>query len=124
MKRVLIAYDASAQAESALEELSRTGLSSEVQALVMSVADVWLPKNADLGAEQWPEIELATIRHARERAEQAVVSANAMATRAGDQLAQFHPKWSVDRFACGDSPAWAILTKAAEWRANLVLTPD
>jgi len=41
--RILIAYDGSSCARSALEDLSRAGLPQEVDALVVSVSEVWLP---------------------------------------------------------------------------------
>lgn len=121
MKRVLIAYDGSPQAETALDELSRTGLSPELEVLVMSVADVWLPQNQGNNPEAFPETASVPVRRARDEAKQAVASAQALAERAAAQLAHLHPKWCVSGYACGDSPAWALITKAAEWRANLVV---
>jgi hypothetical protein len=41
--KVLIAYDGSESAHTAIDGLRRTGLPSEADALVVSVAEVWLP---------------------------------------------------------------------------------
>lgn len=41
--RILIGYDGSDCAEAALDDLQRAGLPSKTEALVLSVAEVWLP---------------------------------------------------------------------------------
>ena len=46
MKKILIAYDGSASADAALEDLRRAGLPDELDATVLSVAEVWLPSDA------------------------------------------------------------------------------
>jgi hypothetical protein len=41
--RLLIAYDGSESADSALDDLTHAGLPADGEALVMTVAEVWLP---------------------------------------------------------------------------------
>ena len=41
--KILIGYDGSDCAESALDDLQRAGLPPEARALILSVAEVWLP---------------------------------------------------------------------------------
>ena len=41
--KVLVAYDGSKCAEAALDDLTHAGLPEKGEALVMSVAEVWLP---------------------------------------------------------------------------------
>ena len=41
--KVLIAYDGSESADTAIDGLRRAGLPTEADALVASVAEVWLP---------------------------------------------------------------------------------
>ncbi len=121
MKRVLVGFDGSPQAEHALEELSRSGLGAEVEVSVMSVADVWLPANSTGPNDSFPATGSATVRHAVDKAQDAVRQMLARAERAAESLARVHPKWRVTPYACGDSPSWAIIGKAAEWRADLVV---
>lgn len=121
MKRVLVGFDGSPQAEHALEELSRSGLGAEVEVTVMSVADVWLPANPTGSNDPFPDTGSATVRHAVNQAQDAVRQMLARAERAAESLARLHPKWKVSPHACGDSPSWAIIAKAAEWRADLVV---
>jgi len=41
--KILIGYDGSDCAEAALDDLTRAGLPSRAEAIVLSVAEVWLP---------------------------------------------------------------------------------
>ena len=121
VNKLLIGYDGSPCAEAALEELSRVGLPPELEALVLSVAEVWLPANPDPAPSEFPPAPSVAARLAREQALQAVASSHSLATRAAEQLRVFHPKWRIAAEAAADSPGWALVRKAAEWRADLVL---
>ncbi len=120
MKRLLIAYDGSPCAEAVLEDMAKAGLPAEMEASVISVADVWLPSNADQPGPAFPASTPESVRKARDQALAALKSAQALADRAVDRLKVLHPKWSVESFACADSPAWGVLTKTIEWKASLV----
>ena len=121
MKRILIAYDGSPCAEAAVEDLSRAGLPEEIAACVLSVADVWLPSNPDGPQPEFPAAASAAVRKARESAVAAVNNASALAARAADRLKTVFPKWKIESAACADSPGWGILTRAANWKADLVM---
>lgn len=54
LSKILIAYDGSACADAALNDLKRAGLPAALEALVLTVADVILPPPAD----EVPEEEL------------------------------------------------------------------
>src|SRR5262245_2907735 len=109
MKRLLIAYDGSPCAEAALEDLAQAGLGDELEAVVVSVADVWLPVNAPGQEAQLPAPYAEAVRKAREQARQAVRSAEASAEAAAAKVRGFFSKWRVTAHACADSPAWGIL---------------
>ncbi len=120
MKKILIAYDGSPCAESVLDDLLKAGLPDEMEATIISVADVWLPSNPEGAAPPFPESPPEAVRKARAQALAAVEDARALAKRASDRLRILFPKWKVEPFACADSPAWGVLNKAAEWKADLV----
>lgn len=42
--RLLIAYDVSTSADTALDDLLRAGLSAETDAIVISIADIFVPR--------------------------------------------------------------------------------
>ena len=121
--RILIAYDGSSGADAALFDLQWAGLPTEAEALVISVADVWpFPSANDIpqgsGANKPGVIGL---NKARLRAEQAMEAARGMATRAVEVIKANFPLWKVDAEAYGDSPAWAVIRRAEEWSANLIV---
>ncbi|MCI0488225.1 MAG: universal stress protein [Blastocatellia bacterium] len=121
--RMLIAYDGSQCADAALDDLTRAGLPREAEALVLSVADVWLwstagdepvlPATARIYARSWNE--------EREEAIQAVEEARAMAERASERIKSMFPEWEVHAEASGDSPAWGVIKEADRWKADLVV---
>ena len=119
--KLLIAYDGSSWADAALDDLSRAGLPMDAEVLVLSVADVLLPPDTGAPEEPAPEWVVAAIERARARSAQAVKEARALALR---RVSAFKPSisdWEVSAEACGDSPAWAVVDKAREWKADLVL---
>jgi nucleotide-binding universal stress UspA family protein len=120
MKKILIAYDGSPCAESVLDDLLKAGLPDEMEAAIISVADVWLPSNPEGALPSFPESLPEAVRKARAQALTAVEDARALASRASDRLKILFPKWKVELFACADSPAWGVLNKATEWKADLV----
>ena len=120
MKKLLIAYDGSPCAEAAIEDLAKAGLPPEMEAAVLSVADVWLPSNPDGPQPDFPAANSEAVRKAREQAVDVLESARAMSARAADRLKTLHPKWKVESFACADSPAWGVLNQATQWKADLV----
>jgi nucleotide-binding universal stress UspA family protein len=84
------------------------------------VADVWLPSNPEGTLPSFPEPLPEAVCNARAQALAAVEDARALASRGSDRLKLLFPKWKVEPFACADSPAWGILNKAVEWKADLV----
>ena len=78
--RILIAYDGSECAEIALADLKGAGLSPETEALVMCVAEVFVPLPVDNeGEETVPKYVPDVVRRAHERAQQKLEEAKALA---------------------------------------------
>jgi nucleotide-binding universal stress UspA family protein len=63
----------------------------------------------------------AGVRRAQERAKQKVNEADSMARGASEKIAQSFPKWKVGHEALADSPAWAIIRTADDWKPDLVV---
>lgn len=120
MKRLLIAYDGSPCAEAAMEDLPKAGLPAEMQVAVLTIADVWLPSNPGSSEPSFPDAMSEAARKSRAQALAAVESARSQAARACERLKILFPKWQVESLACADSPAWGVLSKATEWKADLV----
>lgn len=119
--KVLIAYDGSSYANAAIADLRHAGLPVKVEAVVLTVADVWLPPANATGDERSPETEPLLIAKARSHAIDALTEMRHHAEYAGHQLQQFFPSWRVHTESVTDSPGWAIVKKAEAWPANLVV---
>ena len=121
--RILIAYDGSSGADAALFDLQRAGLPQEAEALVISVADVWTfpPASDDPSGSRAKKLDIIGLNKARLQAEQAIEVARETATRASEVIKANFPMWRVSAEAYGDSPAWALIRRAEEWGANLIV---
>jgi nucleotide-binding universal stress UspA family protein len=126
--KVLIAYDGSSCAESAIDDLARAGLPETGEAEVMAVAEVWLPPPDVIDAEAEEDsddeasayLEEITDRY-RERGEKAVAEADMFARHARLRVQNALPDWHVGATTTYGSPAWEILTKADTFRPDLIV---
>lgn len=119
--KILIGYDAAACAEAALDDLVNAGLPAECSALVVSVAEVWLPppsayeftgmaelSDKTVALEVGYEKELRKVAEAKAHAELGVAKAQ------GD-----FPKWNVSSEAAIGSPA--VLFRGEKWKPDLIV---
>lgn len=120
MKRVLIGYDGSPCAEATIDDLPNAGLPKESEVLILSVADVWLPKDGSQRPDVPPTLSDVG-RKARQHAHEALEASRLLAARGAERLRALLPDWKVASDAVADSPAWALIRKAEEWRAELVV---
>lgn len=122
--KLLVCYDGSDCSEAALDDLVRAGLPDEGQALVLTVAEVWLPPpNPDAngaGTELDAKVEAIIQKH-RERAEKAVEEAFTLANRAKQRLQNILPRWEISAEATYGSPAWEVLTNADKFKPDLIV---
>src|SRR6185369_93875 len=119
--KILLAYDGSECAETGLADLKRAGLPAEAEALVISVADVFVPPPLDESESSVPAYVPEAIRHAHENAQQTVEQSEVLAKRASEQLKSFFPGWTISYKAEADSPAWALIRKADQWKPDLIV---
>lgn len=121
-KKILIAYDGSASATGVFDDLNNAGLPANCEALVLSVADVFIPPPLEDAEEtDLPRYLSEGIKHAHEHAELKLKEADARAVDASDRIRKLFPEWQVNHLALADSPAWAILRQADSWNADLVM---
>jgi len=122
--RVLIAYDGSECAESALDDLIHAGLPHKGEALIVTVGEVWLPPPPP-SAYEIVEMAKADSPQALERKYQensdVVKTASAMAARAAARFVSNFPQWKVSHEALWGSPSWELHSKAEAWRADLIV---
>lgn len=135
VKRVLVAYDGSECAEAALDDLKKAGLREEgVEALIVSVAEVWLPPPANV-----EEVEASAVGATASgipanaaRATKANVSgqlppppalaeASRLAEQARTRLSRNFPGWIVRAESTNGSPAWEVINLSDTWRPDLAV---
>ena len=123
--KILIGYDGSDCSNAALDDLKMAGLpDEEVEALVMSVADVWLPAPPENETLSEYAKDLQThpqFFKAYERNAKAVTEAETLAKHAQSRLLRIFPAWQITAEADYGSPAWEIITKANEMKADLIV---
>lgn len=122
--KVLIGYDGSSCADAALEDLQRAGLPRTAEALLISVAEQWLPpppSSYEIPEGALPEGVLGGVIAAKRQAREGVEFANATAFHASKIVQSLFPAWTVSAQAYSGSPAREILSRAVEWGADLIV---
>jgi len=123
--KILIAYDGSDCADAALDDLQRAGLPSDVEAVVISVTEIWLPPPPPSMLEIVSEAEdvnvPADLKKVYVRNSKAMELVRAMAEKARDRLRNNFPGWEVSAKAECGSPAWEIISQADEWKPDLIV---
>ena len=124
--KILIAYDGSECAEAAMDDLRKAGLPSRgVEALVISVAEFWLPP---LPPSSYEIIEAA--REAKSPADlqreyaqgsPSVEAEQTLALRAKERLQRNFPEWKISAEATSGSPASEVIRRADEWKPELIV---
>lgn len=117
--KILIACDGSEAANIAFDGLVRAGLPTEnVEALVMSVGEVWLPPRDEVldDAE-----ELPGLKEARQRAAQVMEEAERLAQRGSQRVKQKFPGWQISHDVRNGSPGFELINFAREWPADLIV---
>ena len=88
----------------------------------MSVAYVFVPDPINDGSDNGLPVYIPeVIKHAHERAQHHLEQAEVLAGRASEKLKAMFPKWSVSYHAEADSPAWAVIRRADEWKPDLIV---
>ena len=121
--KILIAYDGSESADTGIDGLDRAGLPAEAEALVVSVAEVWLPPPGDEAVEDTFPVKIpASVKLAHERAARIVGQAQELAERGSTRVQSIFPQWKVTHEALSGSPAFELLNRAREWHPQLIVT--
>ena len=123
--KLLIAYDGSDCANSALDDLRKAGLPPEAEALILSVAEVWLPppppSSNEIVGDAREAQSPADLQKEYLKGSRAVSDARALALRAQERLQNNFPDWHVSIEASYGSPAWELIMKADQWKPDLII---
>jgi nucleotide-binding universal stress UspA family protein len=120
--KVLIAYDGSESADTAIDGLRRAGLPSQAEALVVSVAEVWLPApEHEASLKDTVASEIPGLERARARAMERMKLAEESAESACERVSQIFPQWRLKHQALSGSPPHEILNLATQWKPDLIV---
>jgi nucleotide-binding universal stress UspA family protein len=108
--KILIATDGSVNGEISEMDLLRAGMPEHFDAIVLSVADVHLPRD-----------QATMTEGERGRVETAIEEAKEIAQESAERLKNLFPNSNFTPEAIADSPAWGIIKRAEEWDADLIV---
>jgi nucleotide-binding universal stress UspA family protein len=131
--RLVIGYDGSECAESAIADLRYAGVPDGSEATVLSVGDLLVetPYAAPAvaaggggpGGGDPPLVRRSgrIVTQARAAAAEVMARARQDSVRGADLVKGLFPGWTVHADAVADSPYWALIARAGEWSADLVV---
>jgi nucleotide-binding universal stress UspA family protein len=115
--RLLIGYDGTPLAATALHDLTNAGLPATGEALLFALADLFLPPfPPDAPFNAMEQNALASRREAESRRDSLLAEAQNAALLLKENL----PGWTVRAGAAIDTPAWGLLKQADEWKPDLL----
>ena len=122
--KILIGYDGSQSADAAIDDLARAGIPAKSQVMVVSAVDVWpqLPASSfkELDKEAMVNRPVA-VQRAHKLAAQAREEAGQLAAAGAQRVNGILGDATVAAEVRLEAPATAILTKAQEWQADLIV---
>lgn len=122
--KVLIGYDGSESADAALDELQRAGLPADTEILAVAVGSVWMPPTdiASLPAQALASRRVAaTMAQLQTQAEQTLKETEATANKAATRIRADLSHWTVRTEVMNGDAGSALIEKAADWQADLVV---
>jgi nucleotide-binding universal stress UspA family protein len=121
----MLAYDGSAYADAALDDLRRAGLPRVAEARVVSVGDglvsVYSPLAEIAGTALTSRRVTSAAALAREQAVRLLAEARRFAARARGRVLAYFPEWKVRTRVLEGSPSRELLREAEEWGPDLIV---
>ncbi len=120
--KILFAYDGSPFADAAIDDLTRAGLPSSVDAVVMSITDAWeLPEIVDSVTDSRGKVSLANTELIKNHLQHVIAETTVMAESAAARISELFPNWEVKTEAMTGKPAWEILKYSDIWEPDLIV---
>ncbi len=123
--RILIGYDGSESADTALADLRRAGLPRDVEALIVSVGEVVRPPSSIgdelVGRPVTSQLVTEALAQAAAGAAQALKATEEFAAKAGERVRSYFPHWEVQTEGLAGWPSTELIGKADEWKPDLIV---
>ena len=122
--KILIGYDGSECAEAALDDLRRAALPENAEVQILSIAEVWLPppppSSYEIVEQAWQVKVPADLKQVYSKDCKAEKEA-AFAQRAKERVKAYFPNWEVSADSSCGSPAWELVSRADQWKPDLIV---
>jgi nucleotide-binding universal stress UspA family protein len=123
--RILVGYDGSTSADSALNDLQRAGLPREAEAVVLTVSEVWLapPSRTGVVGSEGSTSTAFGVKQTIEvdRPLESLEAAESLARSATTRLKEYFTAWRIRTEVSVGSPAREILKVAENCRSDLIV---
>lgn len=122
--KILIAHDGSECSRVAVDDLTRAGLPDEADVIVIGVAEVWLPPAPDVNEIEEATKDLHSVKELHKRymkSSKVLEETEQLVNVAVTRLKHNFPKWQVTSETTYGSPAWEIISRADEWKPDLIV---
>lgn len=120
--KILIAYDGSAFANSAIDDLSYAGLPDSAEAVVMSITDAWeLPEIVDRVTASGGKVSRENTAAIQNHLEQVISETAVLAESAAARVRTMFSAWNVRTEAKTGKPAWELIKYSDDWGADLIV---
>jgi nucleotide-binding universal stress UspA family protein len=123
--KLLIGYDGSNYADTAIDDLQRAGLPTEVEALVVTVGEAaTVPPFAShelIEKALVGERVVSIVDHANRHASETLRQARELVLNAGARLTSYSPRWQIRGEVLAGTPASELVRRAQEWQADLIV---
>lgn len=123
--KVMIAYDGSAYADAALDDLLYAGLPRRAEALIVSVGDGLVSTSSPIaevvGTVLTARRVTSAIAVAREQAARLLLEARGFAAQARRRVLSYFPDWEVRTRVLEGSPSRELLREAERWEPDLIM---
>lgn len=118
--KVLIVYDASECSDDMLADLQHAGFPKDVEADVVSFAEVWLTQPEDVVAHQEAGFD-SNGNYSESDSKMAFHEATSVADDGCRRIREMFPRWRVTGTAHADAATWGTLARVADWQPDLVV---
>lgn len=117
--RILVGYDGSSASDDAIDDLEFSGLPSRADAIVLNAADVPLMTSSDFPFAGRSDTLIDNGFNAISK--EALDQARFIAKKGVKRLKSVFPLWRIKEEATLQSSSQAIVNKAVDWKADLVV---
>jgi nucleotide-binding universal stress UspA family protein len=123
--KILIGYDGSECAGSALDDLTHAGLPQSADVQIVSIGELWLPppppSNHEIVNQSLVADSPADLQRGFAKGCNAAKAALALAEKARERVHTNFPTWNVNASSSCGSPASELIAKADEWNPDLIV---